>query len=47
MSQSNTLNTQRPLLATHHFTYSFVGLALMSGITIGMNKILVTLLALH
>jgi len=47
MSQSNTFNTQRPLLATHHFTYSFVGLALMSGITIGMNKILVTLLALH
>lgn len=47
MSQSNTFNSQSPLLATHHFTYSFVGLALMSGITIGMNKILVTLLALH
>lgn len=47
MSQSNTLNPQRPLLATNHFTLAFVGLALMSGITIGMNKILVTLLALH
>lgn len=29
------------------FTYAFVTLALTSGITIGMNKILVTLLALH
>jgi len=47
MSQSNTLNTQPRLLATNHFTFAFVGLALMSGITIGMNKILVTLLALH
>jgi MFS family permease len=29
------------------FAYAFVSLALISGITIGMNKILVTLLALH
>jgi len=47
MSNYNTLTPQGHLLATNHFTLAFVGLALMSGITIGMNKILVTLLALH
>lgn len=34
-------------LSAGRFTYAFVALALVSGITIGMNKILVTLLALH
>ncbi|PKO51509.1 MAG: hypothetical protein CVU27_06075, partial [Betaproteobacteria bacterium HGW-Betaproteobacteria-20] len=36
-----------PALTSGQFTYTFVSLALISGITIGMNKILVTLLALH
>ncbi|HEY8353433.1 MAG TPA: MFS transporter [Methylophilaceae bacterium] len=34
-------------LTPNQFAYTFVSLALISGTTIGMNKILVTLLALH
>lgn len=47
MSQSNILSNNSKALEAHHFTISFVVLALISGITIGMNKIQITLLGLH
>jgi len=40
-------STSQHRLNPTQFAYAFVSLALISGITIGMNKILVTLLALH
>ena len=37
----------RPRKQAAHFAWAFVALALVSGITIGMNKVLVTLMALR
>lgn len=47
MSGQTSTAAQGHRFPAGQFTYAFVALALISGITIGMNKILVTLLALH
>lgn len=47
MSGQPVVALPRAGLGVTQFTVAFMGLALISGVTIGMNKILVTLLALH